>query len=235
MLRVADIVDQTDIPESSIRRYLKQFNDFVVCKQSGRAIMYAAETVPLMNRVVALYNEGKSTTEIYDILRYEVPIVTEPISSADERIEPVETMETSLVSCEYPPGEQLQELQCQIQGFVDVLEAVLTKTQRIDQHDDTIQLLQRDLIDAKVEFNQYVTRFTELDQMSHHQSTIDTKLEATRDEIRQNTMIIQQQDEKIASLRQELELLRKSQPVPFLTKLKRVFQTGSGSSLEKVE
>lgn len=112
-LKVADLADMSGIPESSVRRYLKQFSEFVVSKEVGRANAYPPETVTLLVRIAELYKDSKSTPEILDILRFEVPINLPDCAA-----------ESSLLPQTYLTAEQLATLQSDFGNFSMLLRGV---------------------------------------------------------------------------------------------------------------
>lgn len=76
-LSIAEIADKSGIPENTARRYVGKFSDFIQVKSTGRAKKYPPETIGVVERISQLYQGGKSTDEIYELLSREQPLVVE--------------------------------------------------------------------------------------------------------------------------------------------------------------
>lgn len=74
-LTITELAEQTDIPNSTCRRYLTAFEAFFVVKGGSRLKKYEAEAVNILKRIKHLYEEGLETNEIFDVLKGEFPLV----------------------------------------------------------------------------------------------------------------------------------------------------------------
>ncbi|MED1421068.1 MerR family transcriptional regulator [Bacillus smithii] len=81
-LTIAELAEQAGIPNSTCRRYLANFESFFVVKGGSRLKKYEAEAANILKRIKQLYDEGKDTNEIRNILANEFPLV---ISHDDQR------------------------------------------------------------------------------------------------------------------------------------------------------
>ncbi|HMM39308.1 MAG TPA: hypothetical protein PKB11_11180 [Desulfovibrio sp.] len=70
-LSVADIARLTRIPAPTARRYASLFREFLPHRKTGRVTRYAPEAAGVFERIAALYQDGRVTTEIEEILRGE--------------------------------------------------------------------------------------------------------------------------------------------------------------------
>ena len=76
-LRIADIAEQTGIPESTIRRYASLFDDYLEYRTIGRAKKYSAVMVEVFQQVANLYRDGFSTDEVKLVLEHDCPTSAE--------------------------------------------------------------------------------------------------------------------------------------------------------------
>lgn len=94
-LSIAEIADKIGIPDNTARRYAGKFSDFMQSKTYGRTKKYTPDAIQVIERVSQLYQSGKSTDEIYELLQREKPIVVEV--EEEERpslfVQPYEVME----------------------------------------------------------------------------------------------------------------------------------------------
>ncbi len=134
MVSVRDISRLCKIPESTVRRYLTLFDEFIVREKIGRTEYFPSETLTLIRRISQLYNEKKETPEIVSILRYEVPIniTTDSASS-------------SLVPESYLTKERFLELQDQIQQIDTLISELRGQSALTMRHEDEIAALQGSL------------------------------------------------------------------------------------------
>ncbi|MCM0756066.1 hypothetical protein M7784_12535 [Desulfovibrio aminophilus] len=70
-LSVADIARLTRIPAPTARRYASLFREFLPHRKTGRVTRYAPEAPAVFERIAALYQEGRVTSEIEETLRGE--------------------------------------------------------------------------------------------------------------------------------------------------------------------
>lgn len=68
-LSLAEIARRTGIPESSLRRYVRNFKPHLPQEQSGKRWVFSSETVGVFETIGTAYREGKTTEEIDAILQ----------------------------------------------------------------------------------------------------------------------------------------------------------------------
>lgn len=73
-LAPGEIAKKINIPESSLRRYMDLFSEFLISRPVGRGRKYNLETVGVLERIAGMYREGYTTTEIKDTLAIDVPM-----------------------------------------------------------------------------------------------------------------------------------------------------------------
>lgn len=76
-LSIAEIAELADIPNSSCRRYLADFEAFFMVKGGSRVKKYEATAVDILKRIKQLYDDGMGTTEIHSVLVNEFPLVVD--------------------------------------------------------------------------------------------------------------------------------------------------------------
>lgn len=85
-LAPGEIAKKINIPESSLRRYMDLFSEFLISRPVGRGRKYNLETVGVLERIADMYREGYTTTEIKDALAIDVPMT---IDVQPEQVSPL--------------------------------------------------------------------------------------------------------------------------------------------------
>mgnify|MGYP001943114382 CR=1 FL=1 len=67
-LSVSKISEVTGIPESTIRRYMQNFVEFLNYKEIGRGRKYSSETVEIVETIYELYNKHYETPEVKGVI-----------------------------------------------------------------------------------------------------------------------------------------------------------------------
>lgn len=96
-LTVADIAKETNIPDSTCRRYLAKFSEFFLSKGGSRGKKYDSSAVKILIRIQNLYADGYETEDIDRILRQEFPMV---VNGDDKQDEEVTTVTPTLATSE---------------------------------------------------------------------------------------------------------------------------------------
>ncbi|MBC6973959.1 MerR family transcriptional regulator [Bacillus sp. Xin] len=96
LLSVSDLSIQTGISETSIYRYLNDFNEFIVVKGGGRGKKYEKSVIKLLTRVKHLLEEGNTKQDVRRILKIEFPRVIEIDDTGSEEL----TTPSSLITIE---------------------------------------------------------------------------------------------------------------------------------------
>ncbi|MFC0716156.1 MerR family transcriptional regulator, partial [Cellulomonas biazotea] len=73
MLTVSELSKVTEIPESTVRRYLNKFEAYFRYDSRGKAKKYHIDSAEILKRVAALYNDGYQAHEIESILATQFP------------------------------------------------------------------------------------------------------------------------------------------------------------------
>ncbi len=68
-LSMKELVKSTNYAETTIRRYLNLFQEFVVSKEFGKRNKYSLDMVELIKEIAGLYDTGNTTEEIRLVLR----------------------------------------------------------------------------------------------------------------------------------------------------------------------
>lgn len=76
-LDVPQLVEQTNLPDSSVRRYLTKFKQFFTYKGGKRSRRYESSAIRVLLRIKALYDEGFETAEVTNTLVNEFPVVVD--------------------------------------------------------------------------------------------------------------------------------------------------------------
>lgn len=72
-LSIAEISKNLGLAENTARRYANLFSDYLVDRRFGRAIKYKSDSINVLGRVAALYQDGLGTDEIREKIHEEFP------------------------------------------------------------------------------------------------------------------------------------------------------------------
>jgi chromosome segregation ATPase len=97
---VNDIVKGTGLTDSTARRYLKTFHDFLDVEKRSKQWRYSGETMAILKRIAQLYESNHTTEDIREILRQEIKVIN--VAPDDQGQAPAKSMQIALV-------EHLQE------------------------------------------------------------------------------------------------------------------------------
>lgn len=90
MKTIREISALAGLPESTLRLYRDEFDDFVPCAGEGRRRRYTDEGAQTLQRIVAWKKEGWTTTRIRDALaREQAPRARARQRTHDERLDEV--------------------------------------------------------------------------------------------------------------------------------------------------
>lgn len=74
-LDVMQLAKQTNLPDTTVRRYLQKFNQFFTYKGGKRSRRYESSAIRVLLRIKGLYAEGFETAEVTKVLSDEFPVV----------------------------------------------------------------------------------------------------------------------------------------------------------------
>jgi Fic family protein len=119
-LTIAELERQTDIPNSTIRRYIAAFEAFFTVKGGSRLKKYDESAVNVLKRIKYLYDEGLESHEIFEVLKTEFPLV---VNSEEQP----ESSEQSPVVPALATGEDLEEIKMALEEQKQFNQALLQK------------------------------------------------------------------------------------------------------------
>lgn len=139
---VAELAEETGIPEPSIRRYLTRFSIYVVSKGGTRARKYDASTIRLLKRVKSLYDSGHETEGIKKLIKNEFPL----IMSDQEKPETAENIDVPRVTS----SEDIANLEKNIiakieERFAKQEEVLSLMIQKLEQREQQVEQKERQL------------------------------------------------------------------------------------------
>ncbi|MBO8183423.1 MAG: MerR family transcriptional regulator [Archaeoglobus sp.] len=137
-LKIADVAKQVGIPETTARRYAELFKEYLHHKTFGRTKKYKPEAVQIMQKISGLYQEGKTTEEIREILGYELPQV---VDAVEEKKYP----DTATL----PPHAFLSMMVMQAQENQQLKEYLYEQAKTIQRLQETVEQMNSQL--AKIE------------------------------------------------------------------------------------
>lgn len=74
-LNINELAEQTNIPDTTIRRYISKFSTFFIHKGGARSRRYEDKAVKVLIRIKQLYDEGHESEEVDNVLRREFAVV----------------------------------------------------------------------------------------------------------------------------------------------------------------
>lgn len=91
---INEIARDINIPETTARRYLNTYSDFIKGQRFGAVMKYPDEVAAIIGQIYSLSSKGKKAEEIRDILKgqYEQVITIDPQSQSYELRSTQETM-----------------------------------------------------------------------------------------------------------------------------------------------
>ena len=118
-LSVSQLSKKTSIPETTLRRYVRDFSEYFRIEKIGRGIKCHPDSIIVLKKIYSLYNENYETLEIKNILGQDFPInVEDPDDPKDSN---------SLLSVSL--GKELSEFKKEQQEFNKQLLEQLQKQQ----------------------------------------------------------------------------------------------------------
>ena len=76
-LYVMQLAVQTNLPDTSVRRYLQKFNQFFAYKGGKRSRRYESSAIRVLLRIKSLYAEGFESAEVTKTLLNEFPVLAD--------------------------------------------------------------------------------------------------------------------------------------------------------------
>lgn len=94
-LTIAEIAQQLNLPETTLRRYARVFADYIRSKTIGRTTRYPSETVQLFAQIAELFRQGYTSRDIAEWLQRESPktiVIAEEENNHHHPLPPVEAV-----------------------------------------------------------------------------------------------------------------------------------------------
>lgn len=74
---INELAEKTNIPDTSVRRYIAKFPHFFLYKGGARSRRYEDSSVKVLIRIKNLYDNGYETEQADEILRQEFPMIVD--------------------------------------------------------------------------------------------------------------------------------------------------------------
>ncbi|RMA90703.1 MerR family transcriptional regulator [Priestia megaterium] len=109
-LSVKELSEETNIPTSTIRRYIDKFQYFFIQKESHRPKQYEAAAATVLLKIKQLYDEGCQAEEINEALQKEFSLTTSEDQAAVslEEAEDKEDTENTAEAADQPEADDQQ-------------------------------------------------------------------------------------------------------------------------------
>ncbi|MDU9691720.1 MerR family transcriptional regulator [Priestia aryabhattai] len=109
-LSVKELSEETNIPTSTIRRYIDKFQYFFIQKEDHRPKQYEAAAATVLLKIKQLYDEGCQAEEINEALQQEFSLTTSEDQAAVslEEAEDKEDTENTAEAADQPEADDQQ-------------------------------------------------------------------------------------------------------------------------------
>ncbi|WP_230933120.1 MerR family transcriptional regulator [Priestia sp. TSO9] len=109
-LSVKELSEETNIPTSTIRRYIDKFQYFFIQKEDHRPKQYEAAAATVLLKIKQLYDEGCQAEEINEALQQEFSLTTSEDQAAVslEEAEDKEDTENTAEAADHPEVDDQQ-------------------------------------------------------------------------------------------------------------------------------
>ncbi|PEF36418.1 hypothetical protein CON72_15600 [Bacillus wiedmannii] len=145
LLSVSDLSIQTGISETSIYRYLNDFNEFIVVKGGGRGRKYEKSVIKLLIRAKYLLEEGHTKQDVRRILKIEFPRVIEIDDTGSEELATVASLITTEDLNRFE--EKFANMNKAVEVLVQVLHEQHNEFQSIKQQNSHLLEVNKQLIE----------------------------------------------------------------------------------------
>lgn len=158
LLSVSDLSIQTGISETSIYRYLNDFNEFIVVKGGGRGRKYEKSVIKLVIRAKQLLEEGHTKQDVRRILNIEFPRVIEIDDTGSEELATVSPLITT---------EDLNKFE---EKFANMNKAVEILVQVLHEQNNEFQSIKQQ--------NSYLLEVNKqlIEQLNKHETNVEQQL-----------------------------------------------------------
>jgi DNA-binding transcriptional MerR regulator len=94
-LTISELAEQTNIPDTTIRRYIAKFPDFFTYKGGSRSRRYEDTAIKVLVRIKSLYDAGYETDQVDSILRKEFAVIIDDNNEVEDTDKPTPTLATA--------------------------------------------------------------------------------------------------------------------------------------------
>jgi len=209
LLSVLTIAKRLNIPESTARYYCRQYADFLPSVGDGRGKRYREGAIEILQIVVDMAKDNRSSTDIASLLRQQFPV---NMPSASDHYQ------QSLTS--YYPGSQ-GDLPTIFKDFLtlhaEIINKSLLKDQALIEKDKELAAVRSSLATNSAELDQ--ARATIMKARSELQNLLQVKQDAEHKAraLMEREAQIERKNKELAEIREKLERAR----LPWYRKLFR--------------
>ncbi len=128
-----EIAREAGVSESTCRRYVKNFSDFIPMESRGRVNLYGSDAIPVLKRVKELYDAGFNTSEIGVALAQEFSrtIETSPVTSGGDHSRVGDLPDTKGIVNELV--EQLQNIKSRDADIVKIKQFLVNMKKQLQE------------------------------------------------------------------------------------------------------
>lgn len=143
---INEIARDINIPETTARRYLNTYSDFIKGQRFGAVMKYPHEVAAIIGQIYSLSSKGKKAEEIRDILKgqHEQVITIEPQEQESQN-----TQETMLQVLSQNRGI-IESLKKVIEDNTEALNKIMDQQQQIEELRQEIRHMREMREDKKI-------------------------------------------------------------------------------------
>jgi DNA-binding transcriptional MerR regulator len=94
-LTITELAEQTNIPDTTIRRYIAKFPDFFTFKGGSRSRRYEDTAIKVLVRIKNLYDAGYETDQVDAFLRKEFAVIIDGDKEVEDNDKATPTLATA--------------------------------------------------------------------------------------------------------------------------------------------
>lgn len=130
-LSVIDIEKQTNIPDATIRRYIRNHGHHLQIKKRGKSYLIAGDSISIIQKIRELYDKGKQSEDVDETLRHmNIPVT---ITMTDDEKEVTVNASEVLIQLQKDMDEQKKFNQSLLETLQKQNEYINTKLEERDR------------------------------------------------------------------------------------------------------
>ncbi len=145
---LAELARKARLTESTARRYTRLFAEFIPSEDRGRVRLFSPTCVPVLKRIKALYDAGRSTDQVRDILDREFDRTVDIEVAHDDEQQPSDAYDlaeqlVNVVQRNYQADQDLHKLKRAVQALAGHVQQIRGEQKALPDPQTMEQVLAR--------------------------------------------------------------------------------------------